>query len=166
MDLTELSDAELDERIHKFAKYYYKGAGNCLVSIRVHAEQAYKYKEKTAENIMFIQETWNKYFSNYPKIDIEHIKYDEAFWCIHTVTLLNSKLNESITNFIKNPRFEQNFSTIRTEVGAILCAGELFFDAFYETFTALRSRLGKDNYNFNIKDINGVPFSVSNSLGL
>ena len=91
---------DLEARVQKFHKYYFKGAGAFMGSIYGDLELALNYPNLREKYICIVKNNLDEYIQRYPRVSAEEIKGDREFWPLVIIQELNEELVDFVNNFI------------------------------------------------------------------
>jgi hypothetical protein len=150
---------DLEDRIEKFKKYYYKGAGAMLCGIFATASVAANEEKGRAKRLECLKDKYCEYITNYPKVDFEEINGDSDFAPLIVIHKLNNKLERTIDNFVEEPS-EDGALRLHFLTNSILEVGDVYRDSFRATIEMLQKKPGYKNFGFIITDCDGRKYNT------
>jgi len=150
----------LEAKIEKFRKYYFKGAGNLLFDIFIAAEAVLKFPDLRSKALEDIKKLQNSYFQNYPKVNFDEIRGDDDFTPLFVIKNLNCKFESKINEFVKEPS-KNSKNEIRDYMVTIMHVSYLYRNSFKQALNEIRKIPRYENYNVSIIDWKGQKWTAN-----
>jgi|GEM_PF-2698413 len=140
---------ELEQKLEKFKKYYYKGAGAKLTGLSGAAENVLNYPNEPRVSVEDVMIRYNRFIKNYPKINPEDVLSDPDFTPLLVIDTILPDLELAVNDFVNEPTIEKH-RKINSLKNIILSVADIYRSSFYSALEELRKQPGYENYGSDI----------------